>query len=167
MLTVPKSKLFLSFFFFFSFVVFFCLHVQLFLLGFVICCNGNLIYPHLFPRWMKLRGLVTCSRWLHRAMGYFLYPEKIQTGDRGDWGHRFSRDLKERAYGKPHGISMGLGFWPWNFPQQGLSHNFAEFAWMKACFIRVTNEKSKNSGLFFFSIVYTGVKTREKIFDRT
>ena len=45
MLTVPKSKLFLSFFFFFfGFVVFFCLHVQLFLLGFVICCNGNLIY---------------------------------------------------------------------------------------------------------------------------
>ena len=32
------------------------------------------------------------------------------------------------------GISMGLGIWPWNI--QGVSHNFAEFPGMKACFLQ-------------------------------
>ena len=31
------------------------------------------------------------------------------------------------------GISMGLGFWSWNF--QGVSHNFAEIPWAKVCFL--------------------------------
>ena len=31
------------------------------------------------------------------------------------------------------GISMGFGFWPWNF--QGMSHNFSEFSGVKACFL--------------------------------
>ena len=30
-----------------------------------------------------------------------------------------------------HGISMGLGFWSWNFQGQGVSHNFAEFPKVK------------------------------------
>ena len=29
------------------------------------------------------------------------------------------------------GISMGIGFWTWNF--EGMSHNFAEFPWVKVC----------------------------------
>ena len=29
------------------------------------------------------------------------------------------------------GISMGIGFWTWNF--EGMSHNFAELPWVKVC----------------------------------
>ena len=31
------------------------------------------------------------------------------------------------------GISMGIGFWTWNF--EGMSHNFAEFPGVKVCFL--------------------------------
>ena len=43
-------------------------------------------------------------------------------------------------------ISMGLGFWRWNF--QVVSHNFADFPRVKLCFLQnfqKSSDKSKNS----------------------
>ena len=46
------------------------------------------------------------------------------------------------------GISnKGLDFWAWNF--QGLSHNFAEFPGVKACFIQIFQGKLEIPGDFF------------------
>ena len=43
---------------------------------------------------------------------------------------KFSGVFKKKSCG----ISIGLGFRPWNFPE--VSHNFAEFPGVKACFLR-------------------------------
>ena len=61
----------------------------------------------------------------------------IKNANAGEWGcggHRFSMDIKERTCGNSRGVHEKL--WPWNFHQQGVSYNFAEFAGVKACFLR-------------------------------
>ena len=45
-------------------------------------------------------------------------------------GVKFSANQKIKS----HGISMGLGFWSWNF--QGVQHNFVEFLGVKLCFLQ-------------------------------
>ena len=45
-------------------------------------------------------------------------------------GVKFSSNQKIKS----HGISMGLGFWSWNF--QGVQHNFVEFLRVKLCFLQ-------------------------------
>ena len=154
MLMVPKSELFFSFCFsffpfFFSFilfVVFFCLH--LFLLGFVICCNGNLLYfldQESSGDWSRTQGDYT-EQWA--------IPKKNPNWWQGGWEHRFPMDIKVRACGnsrgqlkrklnfqgcswKTCGISMGLCFWPWDLSQPGVLQIFAEFSGVKVCFLRV------------------------------
>ena len=90
-------------------------------------------------------------------MDYFRKNQK-----QGRPGHGISRGIQERTCGnsrgqskkkwnfqectrKNHIVSRGLGFWTWNF--RGVSHNFAEFPGVKACFLwnfldKVTNLKN-------------------------
>ena len=97
-MAVPKIELFCPYFFLvflFFFFSFYFLHVfclELFLLGFVICCiNLNLYF--LDEESSRLWSLAQGIRW----WAIWTISEKIQTGDREGWGHRFSRYIKERT----------------------------------------------------------------------
>ena len=96
---------------------------------------------------MKIRDENLFSEYVEwSSKSYKKWPmsEKFQTG--GGQGHGISSGIEERAcensrgqlkkkqnfrrcLRKNCGISIGLGFWPWNF--KGVSHNFVEFPEMK------------------------------------
>ena len=107
--------------------------------------------PPLFPRWEKLRigHLLKVT-----AQSNDLFQKKSkQVTERLEDIDRFFWDIRERTcwnsrgqlkkkwnfqgYSwKTRGISIGLGFWPRNFHQQGISHRFAQFVGVKACLLR-------------------------------
>ena len=124
------------------------------------------------PRWVSLRAVVTCSRWLIKTyQEQWAIPDKIQTGDRG-WGNRFSRGTKERTCEYFRGQLRKK----WNF--QGCSRKiYMQFPWVlvfdlgistkrchtilknpqgvKVCFLRVKQSKNlKSLGVFFQESIY-------------
>ena len=90
------------------------------------------------------------------------------TGDRVGWGHRFLEIKKGQGVFMKN--SWNFHWWSWfplsiNFHQQGVSHNFAEFAGMKACFLEVPKVTYLKISVFLRK-VYTGVKTKENLLTR-
>ena len=54
----------------------------------------------------------------------------------------------------------------WNFHQQGVSHNFTEFAGVKACFLEVTKVTYLRISVFFRKVYSYSGQNKGKIFDR-
>ena len=112
--------------------------------------------------------------WLQRN-GLFISRKNPNTDDRGGWEHRFLDILKKEHLQIP-GVntiqeefmkhSWNFHWWCWfwlcNFHQQGVSHNFAEFAGVKACFLEVPKVTYLKISVFFRK-VYTGVEIRENV----
>ena len=169
MLMVPiKSEPLLSLFFLLLFFLSF-FFVPFFWLKFRII----FFYPkHLFPRWamsLQSNGLFL-SRKVHTQV-----TEVGGGGGKGGWGHKVLEILKKEhvqilGVNTIQGVFMknswnfhGLSWFQlWNFHQKGVSHNFEEFAGVKACFLEVPKVTYLKISVFFRK-VYTGVEIRENV----
>ena len=89
--------------FVFDFFLFFC---SIFLFKFRIIFIWNLLYF----RDEESSELVTCSVWL-QSNGLFSSRKNTNTGDRGGWGHRFSRDIRKEHVKRLRMFMKNL----WNF----------------------------------------------------
>ena len=94
-------------------------------------------------------------------------------GGKGGWGHKVLEILKKEhvqilGVNTIQGVFMknswnfhGLSWFQlWNFHQKGVSHNFEEFAGVKACFLEVPKVTYVNISVFFRKVC-TGVEIRE------
>ena len=112
-------------------------------------------------------GLVTCSIWL-QSNGLFPSRNNPNTGDRGGWGHRFSRDIKEVS-----GVIMKN---PWNFhcswfltlksPKTKGMTQFCRIHCGECLFSKSRVTYLKNPGFFFLKIIYRD-QNKGKCFVRT
>ena len=129
--------------FFFLFFAFLCLGLPLLLLEFVTCCNRNLYFLdeekscHLLKVTTKQWDT---NRWWQGGVEDIDFPEMLKKEHvEIPWVNskrsEVSRGVHERRVEFPWVL---LRFWPgMNFHQQGVSHNFAEFSGVEACFLRV------------------------------
>ena len=115
--------------------------------------------------------------WLQRN-GLFISRKNPSTDDRGGWEHRFLDILKKEHLQIPgintiQGVFMkhswNFRWWCcfrlWNFYQQGVSHNFAEFAGVKACFLEVPKVTYLKISFFFQKSLSMG-RNKGKCFTR-
>ena len=119
----------------------------------------------------------------YRAMGYSSAEKSTHRwqrwvgggGGKGGWGHKVLEILKKEhvqilGVNTIQGVLMknswnfhGLSWFQlWNFHQKGVSHNFEEFAGVKACFLEVPKVTYLKISVFFRK-VYTGVEIRENV----
>ena len=94
--------------------------------------NGSGIDEHVRCWFLTCNGLFQEKFW-HGQVKDMEFPGVLKKEHAEIPGINLKRKVISRGVQEKLWISIGFGFWSWNF--QRVSHNFAEFPGVKACFL--------------------------------